>query len=231
MSGLAAIQDGNGREEANIAVQACGLKHPKSCRILENSVTKCTCIDNLVEFNLTTRTKQWQAIQMQTNCRWHIFLAWYLGILGLGCQENDSSNSQSYQHLPSPIKIEAQYCFQQGIQLFEDNNFAMAAICFHRVVSLTPKHIQARIQLCQAMYEIGESELATETCKKALASASDDPDMLFHVAQIYFKSNRYEDAIETLEYAIHKTPKDTRISELLGVIYMQSGNNLPRDRS
>ena len=119
----------------------------------------------------------------------------------------------------------------QGIDFFQNENYASAAKAFKEAAALSPQSdnaFKAYDYLGQAYNEMGDTDAAIKAYQAGIKafSATSNSDATLHVAlgDLYLQNGNLDDAIDIYKQAIRIDPNDSKSRYSLGQAYLKNGN-------
>ena len=105
-------------------------------------------------------------------------------------------------HLERTIGLRPGYLpphFELAALYLARNNSQRAIDLYDRILALDTRNARAMLRQCLAYLQVGQGERALGFCEDAVANAPDNPEMLFHLALLYYSESRFAEALELFQ--------------------------------
>ncbi|MBF2053596.1 MAG: tetratricopeptide repeat protein [Candidatus Sericytochromatia bacterium] len=123
-----------------------------------------------------------------------------------------SSQHETWQHLG---------------HLYLQTRQAKAAVgCFRRVIAEDMQDARAYVSLAQAYDACGDQRRALKYCQTALKIRPDDPEVLYQIALLHFRQDRWREALPYFQQVVRLDPQHARAHNYLGSIFRSMDCNL-----
>jgi tetratricopeptide (TPR) repeat protein len=118
-----------------------------------------------------------------------------------------------------------------GSVLLDLDRYAEAIDAAQQALRLQPKCAEAHCVLGLARHGLGEIEAAIREFEIALEIDANNFEPRVNLANIYFDSARYPEALEEIEKALKLQPENPVVRSLLGAIHAKLGHvNIAREQ-
>jgi tetratricopeptide (TPR) repeat protein len=179
---------------------------------------------------ICTAQKQWRAAQKHAE-RWtrlapNDALAWYyLGRAHFYLNEGTAS-SEAFRQMPAvprPLEELKELPFYLGALRAQQGNYTEAAEHFHAYLRREPAHVEARVQLAEALYRSGRAPDAAVQWQRVAQLNSKKAADLQNDATSDWVAGRREQAISRLEQARSLDPANPDILLMLARVRVLTG--------
>lgn len=115
--------------------------------------------------------------------------------------------------------------FRRGNIYSQQTNWRQAANAYQEAVDYSPELIEARVNLANVLYRLGEFDRARENFELCLQKQPRRSTALFGLAQTQIALKQFEAAQQSLQKITEQDPKDWQVWLLLGDVYAKSGQD------
>src|SRR5262249_46104274 len=122
---------------------------------------------------------------------------------------------------------DARAYFHAGLALAEAGRWNEAALELHEAVRLDPRHVETRILQASVFARLRQNQAAIETLATVVKSNAVerlDANWLWRFSDVYYRLERFDDALRALDLLEKRAPGDPRLDQNRGQVYVVKGN-------
>jgi lipopolysaccharide biosynthesis regulator YciM len=114
--------------------------------------------------------------------------------------------------------------YNQGMQLVASGHSEEAAVCFNKLLSKYPQHVESNIALGDVYFSADEWDLAAHYHSRALELKDNDPGLMLKLAQDYQQAGKIDGVIDMLQKVIQVDEDNLIARTRLRELYCKQGH-------